>query len=104
MHNIENFISPGLHNIKAYSNYLLSLILYFKCNLCYETSPVQGNSNKMSWDIVTLVILIQNEKKKDREKEKKHNQLPEMRTDGLQQASELGKEIYFAISVAFRAA
>jgi len=27
-----------------------------------------------------------------------------MRIDGLQQASELGKENYFAISVAFRAA
>ena len=58
----------------------------------------------MSWDIVTLVILIQNEKSKDGEEKKKHNQLPEMRIDGLQQTSELGKEIYFAISVAFRAA
>jgi hypothetical protein len=43
-------------------------------------------------------------KKKRQGEKKKHNQLPEMRIDGLQQASELGKEIYFAISVAFRAA
>lgn len=44
------------------------------------------------------------QKNKTEKKKKKHNQLPEMLIDGLQQASELGKEIYFAIPVAFRAA
>jgi hypothetical protein len=47
---------------------------------------------------------LNTKRKKKTGRKKKHNQLPEMRIDGLQQASELGKEIYFAISVAFRAA